>query len=46
MTFLQNEADLRDSGLGSYKFASVVSKLLMAAPLVETYEVSDQESAS
>lgn len=47
ITFWQSEADLRDSGQSKLqaRFA-VVSKLLMAAPLVESYEVSDQESAS
>ena len=44
---LAKRGGLRDSGLGKLqaRFA-VVSKLLMALPLVETYEVSDQESAS
>lgn len=47
ITFWQSEADLRDSGLGKLqaRFA-VVSRLLMATPLVKTYEVSDQESAT
>ncbi len=47
ITFWQSEAALRDSGLSKLqaRFA-VVSKLLIATPLVETYEVTDQESVS